>query len=81
MVAFFDLSHLIEGHERLINISLSVTLVLLIFVTKNVWADFRIKMNEQRLEQAVATDRLKKNSIHKISQEEYEYQCSDYTRQ
>ena len=65
--------------SREINIAISALLVLTIFILKNVWADLRLKSLRKRLQESQAKDRQKANSIHLISQEEYEYQSNEYT--
>ena len=76
------MSHLLslrDGYERFFTIALAVCLLLLTFFTKNVWADFKITRNQIRQDESVAQDRLKKNSLEKISSEEFDYQTSHYT--
>ena len=68
-----------QGNERVCNIGLSVALLLLVFLTKNLWADFKIRRTRSRLNQAIAQDRMKLNSLERISLDEYEFQTNQYT--
>jgi cytochrome c biogenesis factor len=80
-ISFDGIWALREGNERIWNVGLSMALLLLIFFTKNAWVDFKLKRNQMRMNESIAQRRQKKNSLDKISKEEFEFQSNQYTHE